>query len=318
VSSDNQEKHLLISQVKELVSELGRIPSYNEFVARYQSHNKIKRLFIRWNDLVAAAGYAPLSGGARKKLSADVFERDIREVIQEYAPRQQSEKVIYTPTLIIGDTHFPFVSNKNLDFIYTFAQKHKPQRIVQIGDLYDLYAHSKFPKSLNIYKPEEETELARKGAEVMWKTLRCIVPQAECIQMKGNHDIRPLRQTLANLPALEHVIAKYIDELMSFEGVKLIEDSRQEYVVDGIQYIHGYRTGIGGHRDYALMNTICGHTHKGGVMYRRFRDAICWELNVGFVGDAESKALSYTPQKVHDCTNGLGWLDEYGPRFIAL
>lgn len=320
MSSDNNDKHLLISQVKELTEELGYVPTFDQFMNKYKGGGKVRRLFKNWNGLLEAADIPRQGSGGptRKKLSNEIFERDIEEVLREHVPLIMPENVTYERTLIIGDTHFPFVNHAKLEKVYRFAEKEKPKRIIQIGDLFDLYAHSKFPRSLNIYSPEEETNLAREGAELMWKTLRSLCPDAECVQLKGNHDIRPLRQTLAHLPALEHVVSKYLNELMTFEGVKLIEDSRQEYEAQGILYYHGYRTGLGAHRDYVLQNSVVGHTHKGGVTFRRFRNQVCWELNAGFLGDAESKVFGYTPQKIHDCTNGIGFIDHWGPRFIIL
>src|SRR5205814_2052736 len=108
----------------------------------------------------------------------------------------------------------------------------------------------------------------------------------------------------------------YLDKIMSFDGVKLITDPRQEYEFDDVLTIHGYRTQLGSHRDYSLMKTVHGHSHKGGVVFRRIRGETLWELDVGFTGDAEAKAFGYTPQKIYDGTVGLGWLDGYGPRFI--
>jgi hypothetical protein len=136
------------------------------------------------------------------------------------------------------------------------------------------------------------------------------------VQLKGNHDERPVKRTLERQPETEHIIRRHVNNLMTFDGVKLIEDVRQEYIVDGIEFIHGHRSKIGDHRDFALMNAVCGHLHRGGVSYRRIRGQTLWELNAGLVGDPESKALAYTPQKIYDMTPGFGYIWEHGPQFI--
>lgn len=313
--ADKLTYHELIAQLTNLAIELGRTPNRDEFV-RIVKNRRVIDQYGGYTTLCIAAGLEANASRA-KKLSNQIFERPIPEVLADYKPRD-SVVSRFVPTLGIGDTHFPFVSERVLEAIYTWAQKHRPKRIVQVGDLYDMYAHTKFPKSLNVYKPEEEETLAVEGATKMWAELKRICPQAECVQLKGNHDIRPLRRTLEHAPSLEHIVSKHLDRLMTFPGVTLITDPRQEFIADGIQFIHGYKSKIGEHRDYTLMHTICGHQHVGGVVYRRIRGQTLFELNCGLVGDPESKAFGYTPQKITTATPGFGWLDEDGPRFIAL
>lgn len=313
--AEKLDQHQLICELKDHAIELGRTPTRDEFVKRIKQRQVLDELG-GYAVLCQAAG---LDGAGRvRKLTSAIFERHVAEVIAQHEPIAPIPQANYTKTLCIGDTHFPFVSQRVLDFIYEWAEKNKPRRIVQIGDLYDMYCASKFPRSQNVYSPEEEETLARHGAETMWSTLRRICPEAECVQLKGNHDIRPLKRTLESAPSLEHVIAKHLDHLMTFDGVKLIVDPRQEYIVDGIQFIHGYRSKLGDHRDYTLMHTVCGHSHVGGVTFKRLRGQTLWELNCGYAGDPESKALGYTPQRLTHWTHGLGAIDELGPRFVSL
>lgn len=305
--------HEVVCKLKEMAIDLGRTPIRDEFTA-VCSTSKITKLFGTYAALVQAAGLDPVQ--ARRKVDNTIFERSIEKVVQEYEPKQKAEKKIYEPTLFIGDTHFPFTNLKILESIYRFAEKTKPKRIIQVGDLYDLYAHSKFPRSQNIYSPQDEERLGVKMAAEMWSELQKASPGAECVQIKGNHDIRPVKRTLESLSSLEHIVEKHLNHIMTFEGVTLIEDHREEYVFEDVMVHHGYRTKLGDHRDFALMNAVVGHTHRGGVSYRRIRGETMWELNVGFVGELESKVFAYRPQKITTETTGFGFLDEYGPRFI--
>lgn len=319
------EIHELVARVKEYFAENGRAPTRGEFCRLVSGASyKLDRGGLKWADLLHAAGMPTYKerrgrGDGSGHLTNAIFERDIPSVLAERPALIEVPQVgPMAPTLIIPDTHFPWINQRVLDAVYKWAQKEKPARVVQCGDLFDLYSHSKFPKSLNVYKPQEEEQLARKGAEEMWKTIRGIVPNAECVQLKGNHDIRALRRTLESLPALEHVVAKHYDDLMTFDGVTLIKDSRQEYIVGDVEFIHGYRSKLGDHRDYALMNAVCGHIHVGGTSFRKIRGRVLYELNCGLAGDPESKALGYTPQRMTNWTPGHGWVDEYGPRFIPV
>lgn len=308
----------MICALREMAIALGRTPTRDEFVKSLRGGRRlVDTLFNDFTAVVIAAGLEPSPHATKRKWTNQIFEKNIETVLKDYQPRPEQQKIIYSPTLAIPDTHFPFISQRVLDAIYRFAEKEKPTRIIQLGDLYDMYSHSKFPRSHNLYMPKQEEELGRAMAIEMWKILRGIVPNAELVQIKGNHDMRPLKQTLSMMPSIEHVIERYINELMTFEGVKLIEDPRQEYYFDDVQVIHGYFSGQGKHRDFAMMNTIFGHQHVGGVVFRRLRGQTLWELNAGLVGDPESKALAYTGQKTFSATPGFGFLDEYGPRFIA-
>lgn len=252
------------------------------------------------------------------KLTNEIFQVDLEKHLKDYSPFQKKPKIAYADTLVLGDVHFPFTLQWALDEIYKYAEKRKPKRIIQVGDLYDMYAHSKFPRSLNIYTPNQEEDLARKMAEDMWKTLLSIAPNAECVQIMGNHDIRPVRRTLEVQPTMERAASRHVQQLMTFDGVKLIADSRQEYFFDDIMVLHGYGSKSGQHRDYNQMNVIKGHNHKGYTVFKRIREQTLWELDPGFLGDPEAKAFGYTAQKNHDMTTGFGWVDESGPRFIAL
>lgn len=307
--------HDLIVKIKEMAIELGRTPTRDEFQKVLRSRKAVEIAFGTHSALVHAAGLGPANS---PKIDNRIYERDLGEVLEKSQPRPYQEPTKYLPTLVIGDTHFPFINQRVLEAIYRFTEAHKPARIIQVGDLFDLYAHSKFPRSQNIYSPRQEEELAVKGAKEMWAELRRLSPSAECVQIKGNHDVRPVKRTLEALPSLEHVVEKHLNQIMTFDGVKLIEDHREEYVFDDVMVHHGYRLKLGDHRDYTLMNAVVGHTHKGGVAYRRVQGKTLWELNAGFCGDIESKVFSYTPQRITNETTGFGFIDEYGPRFIPV
>ena len=90
----------------------------------------------------------------------------------------------------------------------------------------------------------------------------------------------------------------------------------EELIIGDIAVFHGYRSQLGAHRDYTLMNCINGHTHKGGAVFRQIRGSVIWELNSGLAGDPEAKGLTYRPQKITDWTPGFGEVDKKGPRFI--
>lgn len=227
------------------------------------------------------------------------------------------ERLEYTLRLVaFGDTHFPFAHKKAIDWAIRFTAKFKPTHVVQVGDLYDLYSFSKFPRSQFI-SPDEELSQGRLQASRFWMKVKEAAPKAEAYQIMGNHDIRGMRRVLDKAPELEPLVGRSMRELFTFAGVKTIEDPREELVIEGVIVQHGHRSRLGEHSRYNQNSTICGHSHTGGVNFQRNIKGVYWELNAGLLGDVNSKVFSYTAQrKIHTCTLGLALVDTDGPRFV--
>ena len=52
------------------------------------------------------------------------------------------DKVICVP-----DMHLPWVDAGALSQIYLAIERENPNVVIQLGDLYDMYSHSKFPRN---------------------------------------------------------------------------------------------------------------------------------------------------------------------------
>lgn len=214
--------------------------------------------------------------------------------------------------LVLGDTHFPFAHRKAFDWVYRLADKFKPTHVVQVGDLLDQFAFSRYPKVLKM-SPEEELARGRLAAEKMWKTVNC----GNKIQLVGNHCVRLTKTAVSVAPQLAHLVDKSFRELYSFNGVKTVFNPTEEFKLGGIIFQHGHRSKLGDHARYNLCNTVCGHSHRGGVVFDQSARGPFWELNVGFLGDIESPVFGYRAQKhIHKTTVGVGLIDELGPRFV--
>lgn len=311
-------KHEIVSAIKELAIESGKVPTRNEFTSTHFTKQIIDKEFGSYTQLLQAAG---LHEVGRPKVKIDVktlFYENISNQVESHEADEIKPFKFKGKILVIGDTHHPFGHKGAFERLYIFAEKMMPDYIIQVGDLLDLYAQSKFPRSQNFYSPEEEEKLGIEHAAQMWAKLKAICPKAKCYQLLGNHDVRPIKRVLESAPTLEHVVKAHYKNIMQFDGVTTIDDYRQELIIEDIVFHHGYRSKLGAHRDYTLTNFVCGHSHKGGVVFRRIRGETIWELNAGFMADASSKVLAYSSQKIHDQTLGWGWIDEFGPRFIHL
>lgn len=217
--------------------------------------------------------------------------------------------------LAIGDAHFPFTCTKSIRKVIQLAELKKPDVIIQIGDLYDLFSFSKYPRSLDYIKPKDEIEQARILAEAMWRSLYKASPKSKRFQLLGNHDERPMKKIQAVAPEFESLIS--IKDLFSFPNVETMNAERDELIIDKILIMHGFRSKLGDHARHNGMKTIVGHSHHGGVTYTRLGKDTIWELNCGFVANEDSVPLGYTKQRrISTWTQGCGWVDELGPRFI--
>jgi hypothetical protein len=314
---DKIDQHQMVSALQALASELGRTPLRDEFIKTVRNGKVlINKYFANYATMVSAAGLTPVKRNV--KIDNSVFNTSIEHHLEQYQAKELPKQEPWEKTLFIGDVHHPFAHQKTLEAAYRFAALHKPKRIIQGGDLYDMYSHTKFPRSHNVFMPKEEHEMSRHHAEKMWAELKNASPDAICTQLWGNHDARPLKRILEVYPSAEDWVTQMLTQMMSFPGVHTMASYREELFLPGnIQVIHGHRSKPGDHMNFSLMNSVNFHTHLGSVVYRNLhRHGIRWELNGGFVADPEAKGLTYTPQRITNWTRGFGYLDEYGPRFI--
>lgn len=221
--------------------------------------------------------------------------------------------------MCIGDVHAPFIHKPTFGKVLRYLEnlKKKPNYIIQIGDLYDFYSASRFPKNPNIITPDQEVLEGRECAEEMWRALKNRAPKAECYQLFGNHSLRPNKRLMETAPEL---FSFYTPKpLWDFKGVNTINDIREELILEGIAFQHGHRSQPGSHAAYNGISTVVGHSHRGSVTYLpQLSKNLIWELNCGYVADPMHPALKYSPQKFNKWIHGLGEIDRFGPRFIPL
>jgi predicted phosphodiesterase len=228
--------------------------------------------------------------------------------------------------LVLGDTHMPWMSKAAFTVVTNFLEEngHGFDYVVQIGDLYDLFSTGRWAGTRDLITPKEEFLQGRAMAEEFWKILQKRCPNAQCYQIMGNHDDRPMRQIIDKAPELASLLD--IKHLWEFPGVKTQHDSRQELILDGICFMHGFRSQPGAHAKWNQMRTVVGHSHRGGVHFfpvRTLRDGklvshTAWELNAGYLGDPSQVPLQYSKQSLTNWTLGFAMIDGCGPRFCPI
>lgn len=308
------EQHVLLEQLKGLALELGETPTRRQYLEKFTS--SFERVFGGYTQFIQAAGLDPAQ--KKRKIDNTIFEvKDIPAHLEAH-DKWEVKRPKYPRLLVISDIHFPFSNQDLLNYFYEHCKKFQPEHVIVNGDAWDLYSHAKFPRSHNVFTPREERQSARAMNVEFWEKVKAAAPKANCIQTLGNHDVRPMKRVLEVYPEAEDWVREGLEKDFTFDGVITVFDARQEIIIGDIAIFHGYRSKLGDHRDYTLMNSINGHTHKGGVVYRRIRGQTLWELNSGLAGNPLAKGLTYTPQRISDWTPGFGEVSETGPRFIAL
>lgn len=308
--------HDLVQAVKDLALELGRTPRKSELLARLKgSGHALSQHVGGYSTVLMAAGLEPYH--RPKKIDNSIFERPIEKHLELHVPPAHEPPEPFPSCAIISDIHWPFSLERVIESFYEYLSECKPEFVIINGDAWDMYSHSKFPRSHNLFTPREEERLSREHNEAFWREVKKWSPDSRCFQLLGNHDIRPMKRVLEAYPEAEDWIAERLQRMFTFEGVKTIYDSREELFLNKQTLVfHGYRTQLGAHRDYTLYNCFNGHTHVGGVVWRQIRGFPIFEANSGLAGDPTAKGLTYTPQKIVAWTPGFVACDHLGPRFI--
>lgn len=215
--------------------------------------------------------------------------------------------------VIFGDLHFPWHQREALYAALEHVTS-DVSLVVQIGDAYDHHATSRFPRSHEVMSPMEELTIAKQYFDWFWGEVKSRAPNARLIQLMGNHDERPMKRVLERAPELEYLVSHGIRALYEAPGVEVI--TGDEFVDNGIAYVHGYMARLGDHARQALIPTVHGHSHKPGVAILR---PGLWEMDVGYLGDEKAPCFGYPAWKrAAPMTRALGRIDKHGPRVILL
>lgn len=221
--------------------------------------------------------------------------------------------------LVLGDIHFPFHHVAALKKAKQAIAQVRPQVVIQIGDLRDMYSASKYPRSYDLMTPAQENKLGREQSEEMWHHIKKLSPRSKRIQLMGNHDTRYTSRVYEKLPEAEVPMKQWLRNEYTFDGVETIHDPKEEIKVEGIIYQHGYRPGLGDHATYNQHSTVVGHSHRAGLKVFHNLRGLFFELNVGWLGDRDAKVFGYRAQnKITHTSRGFGIVDSLGPRFIPL
>ena len=214
-------------------------------------------------------------------------------------------------TLIISDLHTPFEHEDALDFLRDLKREYKPDFVVNIGDETDQHGWSRHDPDPDAPGPKDELRLARKTLT----RLRRLFPSMRVCT--SNHGDRAARAAMR--VRMPNEFLKALRDVYRAPGWEW----RDEWVVDGVRYIHGEGfAGINAARNAALKNwcnTVIGHVHShAGIQFLSNGRKTIWGMNVGCLVDVKSVGLRYGRKYPDKPVLGTGVVVDGQPIFIPM
>ena len=215
-------------------------------------------------------------------------------------------------TLIIPDLHEPSSRKGGLAFCRDLRKKHKPDKIVFIGDIVDWHSMSFHAHHPELPGPDDEFEIAFKQVHKWYRAF----PKATVVL--GNHDRRVIRKAEdANIPSRFIRSYKETWETPGWDWVK-------DYIRDEVIYLHGDEGGGSLYPAYNLvrrfgMSVVAGHHHScAGDKWLVNPLRRMFALDVGCLIDDKSMAFAYAGKQTARSMLGAGLVKDGEPHFIPL
>ena len=197
-----------------------------------------------------------------------------------------------TNTLIITDTHFPFVHKNALRFVSDVYKEYGCTSVVHLGDLYDEYQFSRYAKDPDAFSALDEI---RRASE-MSKEWGSVFPKM--VITKGNH-CTLLEACLRRGGVPPSIMSTTLHEIFGMpKGWEWVP----QYQIGDVLMIHGAIAGEYAHVNMVKHNrcsTIIGHTHSTlAVQWMRGPVSLMFGANAGCLIDPEAYAFRYAKDLV--------------------
>lgn len=223
-------------------------------------------------------------------------------------------KKIYRSILVLPDMHAPWVHWPAIERAARWAKKHKPDIVVQLGDLIDAKSWSRWPGETDDYSPDQE------WAETVacLKKLYRLFPKMEILS--GNHDRRHLiKAAESKIPSQ---LVRTFNEVFPFKGWNWHLDPRKKLILDTVNgkilFCHGDEDG-GTPLDKASFfgtSVVQGHDHKAAINYRQVGDKFLFGVSAGNLMNPESKAADYNARSSKGSVQGFLVVKNGNPMFL--
>ena len=217
---------------------------------------------------------------------------------------------------VLGDIHFPYADMRAIqevaEEIDIAKQRGDDVTVVQVGDILDQRAWSKYPKDGESEHAQLEWDKAERDMVQLYK----LIPEMHILF--GNHDERVAKRAAdAQLP---WQLIKTLDQHFDFDGWTW-HTSEHPLEIDGIYFIHGDTFPIPMPQSAALRlgQSVCyGHTHQAHISYVTTHKKRMFSMNVGWLGDERQSAFNYARKSPHKCWKGYGIIIDGIPHLMSI
>jgi len=178
--------------------------------------------------------------------------------------------------IILPDIHVPFHDEETIKAVLRCIKELEPDRIIQLGDLFDFYDVSKFDKDPGrINSLQKEIDI---GYELMEKVIKAS-PKSRVEYMAGNHERRLTRYLMRN-PELHSLRSLKLENVTGFKdlGVRVYGERETCHINNRLIVTHGDAFDgcrLSQYSAYSAKSTlakkgisgISGHSHRLGSHY---------------------------------------------------
>lgn len=220
---------------------------------------------------------------------------------------------IYTKILVIPDAHAPWINWDAMKECKKWHDKHKPDLVINLGDLTDQKIWSRWQADTDDFSPSEEYTMAHKDLVKLHKWF----PKMEIL--RGNHDTRVLQRAVeAGIPS--HMF-RDVDDVFNFDGWRWYSRSERLIVKTKrgpILFMHGDEMGgsVCAKSRKLGMSVVQGHTHKVSITYTQNLTGHFFGAEMGCIMDIRSKAARYAQANPMGSSVGFGVIQHGLPFFI--
>ncbi len=304
------------------VEELRQSASVGEATQRVSA--RLKRHVTRNSIQVAMAnhGMGKPSEFLRLGSALDLTEqiqiaRDRRGPVEPraYVPSPTPQGLAPSPhgrtTVVISDMHAPYHDPQVWATKMAIVRRVRPDVVVIIGDFFDCYAVSRFPKDPT--RKSRVVDEINDGVPLLDELESLNVPRVYFCE--GNHEDRLSRYVVDMAPAL-HGMVRTLPELtrIAERGWHWVPYKRS-VPIGKMRYSHDFtRCGVNAARQALLDVGKCitfGHTHRLGVAYQgTIEDGAHCSMMVGWGGDLDKVDYKHKNLAQRDFQHGCGIVDE--------
>lgn len=180
--------------------------------------------------------------------------------------------------------------------------QYKPDRIISVGDFFDLHSFSRWPLNPELHSPNDELDMAIESAQDWYSEF----DQIDIVE--SNHDSRIIKKILgAGLPSR---VMREFSEIMHMPPGWQMKELQIE--VDGFLILHGDGLNSSSSRNcYNKLKASVAHGHihsSAHASYSQSRQGRFFSLNTGCLIDVRQKAFDYARFSHERASIGMGFV----------